>query len=169
MGYILVVRENSEEEKIREFAKNLVEETNKKLTGPELCDMCLCIREPFAVNGKAYNNGFVGMHIKFPSKEPQSLSEKDREAWYSRMAEIAENNFGIDVTIARDLDWATIEFEEPTKEELYLLTPKKKSTITAGFDRIKSYAEWFSSAVKKYDTAHEEMLEHYLGNLEPSK
>ncbi len=146
----------------------LAQETNRNLDGSELYEISLCLREPFEVGGKKYNNGFVGMRIRFACKEPDFLTEDDRKSWYSRMKEIAKNKFEIDTRIG-GLEYASISFEEPTEEELYVLTPNKESTIRAGFDRIKRFAEWYCSAVKDYECVaqdHDERLEQCLADLE---
>ncbi len=156
-------------EQLEEWIQKLTEETNRNLDGSELYGVSLHLREPFEINGQKYNNGFVSMNIRFTSKEPSFLTERDRESWYSRMKELAEGRFGIDTTIARALDYASIPFKEPSEEELYLLTPNKESTVRAGFDRIKEYVEWYCSAVKDYSQvvqAHDERMQQHLADLE---
>lgn len=154
---------------LEEWVHRLAEETNRNLDGSELYDVSLCIRDPFVVSGQRYNNGFVGMHIRFASKEPDFLTENDRESWYSRMRELAQKRFGIDTILARNLDYASIHFEEPSEEKLYPLTPNKEATMRAGFDRVKKYVEWYCSAVNDYAKvvqAHNERMQQYLAGLE---
>ncbi len=156
-------------EQLEEWIHRLAEETNRNLDGSELYDVSLCIRDPFEVGGQRYNNGFVGMHIRFTSKEPNFLTENDRESWYLRMRELAERRFGIDTTIARELDYASIPFEEPSEEELHILTRNKEATIRNGFNRIRKYVEWYCSAVKDYTDvvqAHNERMQQHLSDLE---
>lgn len=156
-------------EQLEKWVQKLAEEINRNLYGSELYDVRLCIREPFKVDKQEYNNGFVGMHIKFASKEPNFLTEKDRESWYSQMGDVAKSRFGIDPIIATNLDYASISFEEPSEEELYLLTPNKESTIRDGFDKIRRYVEWYRSAVNDYAwvvQAHNKRMQKHLVNLE---
>jgi len=151
-------------EQLEEWVRRLAEETNRSLDCSELYGVCLDIRDPFEVGGQKYNNGFVGMYIKFTSKEPNFLTENDREPWYSGMRDVAKRRFGID----RDLDYSSINFEEPSDEELYQLTPEKEATIRAGFDRVRKYVEWYCSAVKDYVNvvqAHNERIQQHLADL----
>lgn len=155
-------------EQLEKWVQKLAEEANRNLDGSELYDVSLSIREPFEVNGQKYNNGFVGMHIRFASKEPNFLTEKDKESWYLRMKELAEKRFKLDTTIG-GLEYASISFEEPLEEELYILTPNKESTIRDGFDRIRRYVEWYRSAVNDYTgvvQAHNKRMQEHLVNLE---
>jgi len=155
-------------EKLNEWTLEQARKTNQNLDSSELYDVSLILREPFQVGGKKYNNGFVGMRIRFASKEPDFLTEDDRKAWYSRMEDIAKGKFKIDAKMG-GLEYASISFEEPTEEELYAITPNKELTIRAGFDRIRRFAEWYCSAVKDYERvsqAHDERLEQCLADLE---
>lgn len=154
-------------ERLEEWVQKLAEETNRNLDGSELYEVNLNMREPFKVEEQEYINGFVGMKIRFSLKEPDFLIRDDRESWYSKIKEIAERRFEIDQGLG--LKYASIQFEEQSEEELYILTPNKESTIRDGFDRIKKYAEWYCSAVKDYGNvvqAHTERMEQYLGDLE---
>ena len=156
-------------EQLEEWVHRLAEETNRNLDGSELYDVSLCIRDPFEVSGKKYNNGFVGMHIRFASKEPDFLTENDKESWYSRMMDVAEKRFGIDSILAKDLDYVSINLEEPSEELLYQLTQNKETTIRTGFNRVKRYVEWYCSAVKDYVNvveAHSERMQQHLVDLE---
>ncbi len=154
---------------LEEWVQKLAEETNRNLDGSELYDVSLCIQDPFEVSGQKYNNGFVGMNIRFASNEPNFLTKDDRESWYFQMRAVAENRFDIDTTLARNLDYTSINFEEPSEEELYQLTPNKEITIKVGFNRVKRYVEWYASAVKDYANvvqAHNERMQQHLADLE---
>jgi hypothetical protein len=159
-------------EQLEEWVQKVAEATNRNLhgSGSELYDVELDIREPSKVSGKEYFNGFVGMRIRFiPKPEPEFLTDKDRNLWYPRIRELATSRFGIDSTIARNLDYANIEFKEPSEEELYVLTPNKKSAIEAGFERIRRFAEWYSFAVKAYGHvvhAHNDRMQKHLADLD---
>lgn len=157
-------------EQLKKWVYSLAEETNRALNGSELYEVSLSIRNPFEVNGQRYNNGFVGMHIRFASKEPEFLTENDKEPWYSRMREVAESRFGIERTFARNLDFVSVDFEESSEEELYQLTENKEATIRAGFDRVKKFVEWYCSAVNDYTKniiqAHNERMQKHLKDLE---
>ena len=155
-------------EQLDELVHKLADETNQRLRDSQLYDVTLAIREPFEVHGKKYFNGFVGMHIRFDQKEPQFLTEDDKQQWYSRMREVAERRFGIDTT-ARNLDWITIGFEEPSEEELYVLTPNKEVIFRGGFERAIRYIGWYQSAVESYQKviqSHSQDMKKCLGGLE---
>jgi hypothetical protein len=155
-------------EQLEKWVQKLAEEANKNLDGSELYDISLNLRDPFEVSGQKYNNGFVGVHIRFASKEPDFLTENDKEFWYLKMKELAEKRFKLDLAIG-GLEYASISFEEPSEEELYLLTSNKESTIRDGFDRIRRYVEWYRSAVNDYAgvvQAHNERMREHLVNLE---
>ncbi len=154
-------------EQLEEWVQKLAEETNKSLDGSELYNVNLIMREPHKIGEQEDINGFVSMYIKFSSKEPDFLTRDDKESWYSRIRELAGSRFGIDQMLG--LEYASIDFEEQSEEELYILTHNKESTIRSGFDRIKKYAEWYCSAVENYSNvvqAHTERMKQYLRDLE---
>jgi len=156
-------------EQLEKWVQELAEETNRNLNGSELYDINLIITDPFELDGQKYNQGFVGMYIRFASKEPNFLTEKDREYWYLRVRELAEKKFGIKTILERELEYASIHFKEPSEEELYILTPNKETTIRSGFDRIKRYVEWYCSAVNDYTgvtQAHDNRMRQHLVDLE---
>ena len=156
-------------EQLEEWVQRLVNETNRKLDGSELYGASLWIPETVEVSGQEYNHGSVNIHIRYASKEPSFLTEGDKKSWYSRMKELAKKRFSIDATIASELDYASIPFEEPSEEELYFLTPNKESTLRAGFDRVRRFVEWYCSAVREYSgvvQAHDERVQKYWADLE---
>ncbi len=155
-------------EKLEEYVKNIAEETNKFLKGAELREVTLSIRNPFHLKGKDFFNGFVSMHIKFSFEEPSFLTESDEGLFYSKIRELKRERFGFDAP-AGGLEFLSINFEEPTEEELYILTPRKEATLKDGFDRVKKYAEMFCSAVESYPKViktHSKEMGKYLSGLE---
>ncbi len=170
--YLTQTQTTDKAEQLEEWVIDLADETNRGLAGAELYDINLSIRDSFEIGGQKYNNGFVGVRIRFNSREPVFLTECDREAWYSRMKDIGVKRWGISTIgtiLSQDYDWTSIDFEEPSEEELYQLTPNKEVTIRAGFERVKKYAEWFCSAVEDYGNivqAHNERMRQYLVDLE---
>jgi len=157
----LLTKTTDQAEQLNDWVQELAKKTNTSLNGAELYNVDLCFRDPFK-----YFNGFVGMDIKFA--KPTFLNEKDEKDWYSRVTELAEKKFGLNTSIG-GLEWASINFEESSEEELYVLTPKKEAVIKSGFDRIRKYVEWYCSAVNDYNNviqAHTDRLKQHLKNLE---
>ena len=161
-------RTTDKAKQLEEWIKELARETNIELKNSELHNINLNIRDPFEYRGEKHNNGFVGMNIKFDSKEPNFLNEGDRDSWQERMRELRGERFGLEAINFERLSYATIDFKEPTEEELYILTPKKELTIRDGFDRVKGFAKWYCSAVSNYGNviqSHEERMGQYLEDL----
>ena len=167
MGRFLVEK-TDRAEKLEDWVRNFGADINKELSGAELYDISLSTRD-FSVRSKYYFNGFVSISIKFNAREPQFLTEKDRELWYSRVSETARKKFAISCDPREDYDWVSISFEEPSEDKLYILTPNKELLIKKGFNRIKNFVNWYCSAVKTYEdvvvTSHANDLEKYLSSL----
>ena len=166
MGRFLVEK-TDRAEKLEDWVRNFGADINKELSGAELYDISLFTQD-FSVRSKYYFNGFVSIYIKFNAREPQFLTEKDRELWYSRVSETAWKKFAMPCNPSEDHDWVSIHFEEPSEDELYILTPNKELLIKEGFNRIKDFVKWYCSAVKTYEdvvTSHANDLEKYLSSL----
>ena len=118
-------------EKLEEWVQTLAKETNRRLNSSELYAVSLNFREPFELSGKKHNNGFVSMHIEFACEAPNFLTSEDKNSWYSRIIELAGKRFLLNTALG-GLTYANIDFEEPSEEELYILTPKKETTIREG-------------------------------------
>lgn len=163
-----IYQQTDKAEKLEEYVKNIAKETNKSLRGAKLSDVHLIIREPFNISGKDFFNGFVSMHIKFAFEKPPFLTESDKALFYLKIRELKIKRFGFDALFG-GLEFLSIDFEEPTEEELYILTPRKEATLKDGFDRVKKYAEMFCSAVENYPKviqAHSKKIGKYLVGLE---
>ncbi len=111
------------------------------------------IRNPFEPRGKKYLNGFVGTRIKFDKNEPDFLTEEDKVLWYSKVRELARERFGIGtlVTESEYISFFSINLEEDSEDKLYALTPNKEEFIKKGFERLRNYVDFYTSAVREYD------------------
>jgi hypothetical protein len=154
-------------EQLENWIEKLAEETNGKLIGAEFSKVNLITREPFTHDNKKYFTGFVAIDFKFDKKDPDFLTEKDKEMWYSKVREIAQEKFGI---YEKDLSYMGIPFHESSEEELYILTPNKEAKIREGFDKARRFVEWYYSAVIEYEPkvvgAHSLAFGEYLTGLE---
>lgn len=139
---------------LEEWVKELAAETSQRLEGAELYNAGLTFREPFSIKGALNYTGFAYTNVRFAPPEPHFLTNDDRLQWHAAVRKIAGTKFHIgscgQVVFDSDRFWAGIPFEEPTEDELYILTPKKEATIRGGFERIGNYARWHCSAVERY-------------------
>lgn len=159
-------------EVLEKYIKTLAEKTNKSLKGAELSNVDLIIQTPFKIDGKNFFNGFVSMNVRFACGKPLFLNKCDENIFYSKLKELKEKKFGF-TTIGSELamgglEYLSISFEEPTEEDLYALTSRKKDILKDGFDRTKKYVELVRSAVEGYSKvirAHSEEITKYLSEL----
>ncbi|MBM3228695.1 hypothetical protein FJZ20_02335 [Candidatus Pacearchaeota archaeon] len=169
-----ICQEIDKAEVLEKYVKTLAEKTNKSLRGAEFFSVNLIIRPPFEIQGKNFFNGFVGMNVRFACGKPLFLNKGDENIFYLKLEE-KKRRFGFtdrfeftDKLSMGGLEYLSIDFEEPTEEDLYALTSRKKDILEDGFDRVKKYAESVCSAVEDYSKViqtHLEEITRYLSEL----
>ena len=147
MGRYQSLGEIDKAKELEEHVQKLASKTNKSLVDVSLKEVKLILQEPFVSHGTPFFNGFVSMGLIFDSKEPPFLTTYDQACFYNRIREIKKEKFG---SYGSGVDWLTIDFSEPTEEELYVLTQRKKEILEGGFGKAKNYAEIFCLARESY-------------------
>jgi hypothetical protein len=151
--------------KLEQFVQELTNETNNLLEKASIKEVSLNFRD-FSISGKNYFNGYVGMYIGFSVKEPTFLTSDECSEFWLRLKELAKRKFEANEF---RLDYYSINFEEDSEEELYLLTAKKEQVLKEGFENLENYMNWYVNSIESYKEvldSHNKEFNKFIKNLE---
>lgn len=151
--------------RLEQLIQELTDKTNNQLKKSLIKEVGLNFRN-FSISGKNYFNGYVGMYIEFSVKKPAFLTSKEGSEFWSRLKELSKSKFKANEF---SFDYFSINFEEDSENELYLLTEKKEQTLKTGFDNLENYANWYVNSIESYNNvidSHNKEFNKFLKSLE---